>query len=1377
MRSLWCIVLGAGVLVAAVGLGRAQNAAPALLPLLNPGFENGMESWGKKVDPLAPQALAVVTDVCRSGKAALRITQSHAGAYTNLCQMVTCQRLTNYVATGYIKAQDVVRRGIGVNLFIGDKNGHSVGDPIPEELHQGTYDWTRVVIPFNSGPNDVISVFPYLHEATGTVWFDDLELKLMGSWEGPAGAPLERPGPPTLTAAQGYDYDTVSTEVQTPHWAFGKPLWRELKLAVLAPALAQRETAELAQRLSCAPTAIMTHTATVLGATGFAYGALSLEQAGAMARAKLAAGYDCLLIGRQKWGSLPEDVRTTVLEKVRGGMGLVYVQPVGEPTVDLLKPDARVTPAPGSFCGLPLTALPAFAQLGTEEQALAKTVSTWALGKGRLAVIDYGALAPSGHHYLTPPTYRHQGGFRHYDYYQALLAKAVVWAAETQPRPHFGRLVAPAVVPREQPAELQCETVGGDGQPAQITVALRRTAAPYVDAPPVTTALTLGSAGTRLQVPTGLPAGDYYCDLTLRSADRVWDWATVPVRLTAPVGIAALELKPGTLPHGSTRMPMLLRLTRELPADYTVQLTVRDAYGRLIARQRSRLLGTEMAAMLDCARSRSTDNEVTAEILDAAGTPVAVAWHDFPLASNDDAGEFHSVVWGSGGDDYIAALLRDEMRRSGVDACDLSTGPWDAKPLSDQERAKISDDLAEVTRSNMAPLPYICRIWPAGNHSGETTRKPCLTDPAYQTSLRAALTERAALCRSYGPLGYTLGDENYLGAGDEYCLSPTCLAGFGAYLRKQYGTLARLNESWQTKLGDFTEARPLLRGEVKSPGDYPRWVDWRLYMTAVFAGAHKLGATAIRSVDPMARVGFDGAYGDSPGSGYDWAALGDVMRLWNVYLDQPVQVEALRSFASPDSLTGCWFGGYTYQRLLPAFQRWAPWTQLFNGCTSSWFYSPYTTVGGAGEIGFRPDLRPYDCWRDSARQVARIKQGVGKLLLACQRDNSRIAVVYSPASQMVTALDTRYGDHLQALRTVLGLLEDAGYQYVLLSERAIASPAADLSEWGAIVLPTTVALADGAGENLTKFRRGGGVLIADWATGLYDAHGKARAGGLLDECFGITRVAEGTVCALERGLPGLLPMARVDQRVRGTTGKPERAIEGAPVVIIDETGGGRSVYLNLDLRAYRLVRGPTGEPLQRRIRELLTSPRVGSPVDLRGQWGTPERVETVRWECPELTLIGLLKAPDTSATGEDVALTLPFRGHVYDVLAGKHIGVTPRVATHLGPGDVRLYAITKLRAEPPRILRGGRGAPGELAFRIAPPDPQGVPAVAVYHIAVTDPAGNLYPAAGANRIAPPTGIDYVVPLDLEPTPGQWTLTATDVATGQAARTHFTIRPR
>ena len=169
--------------------------------------------------------------------------------------------------------------------------------------------------------------------------------------------------------------------------------------------------------------------------------------------------------------------------------------------------------------------------------------------------------------------------------------------------------------------------------------------------------------------------------------------------------------------------------------------------------------------------------------------------------------------------------------------------------------------------------PYITRhiSLNPGGETGLIVRKPCLTNPQFLASEDKKLREKTEYYKHYSPPAYSLGDDQGMMREPlDGCVSPTCLTAFREYLAEHYGTLQALNDSWETQYASFDEAMPLALPDARASGQYPRWVDHRLYMDWLFVETHRDAKAIVRDVDPEARVGFEGPLADNSWIGFEW---------------------------------------------------------------------------------------------------------------------------------------------------------------------------------------------------------------------------------------------------------------------------------------------------------------------------------------------------------------------------------------------------------------------------------------------------------------------------------------------------------------------------
>jgi hypothetical protein len=220
------------------------------------------------------------------------------------------------------------------------------------------------------------------------------------------------------------------------------------------------------------------------------------------------------------------------------------------------------------------------------------------------------------------------------------------------------------------------------------------------------------------------------------------------------------------------------------------------------------------------------------------------------------------------------------------------------------------------------------------------------------------------------------------------------------------------------------------------------------------------------------------------------------------------------------------------------------------------------------------------------------------------------------------------------------------------------------------------------------------------------------------------------------------------------------------------------VYLNFSLAAYPWHCGVEGAPLQQWLLDVLDRQGLPKPVAMQGQWGRPDRVETCRWQRGDLTILGFLKHPATSAAGEDLAVALPDGSRAYDLLTGAYLGTGKTVTFHLGPGEAKLVSLGPQRIQDVDIARQKGEEFLFPSFRIRVRAGWGSKIdERLVHVRLFGPGGFPYRAGTVTLVAPEGTCEYDVPFGLDGAePGDWRLVAVDVATGVRAETTFAVSP-
>ncbi|HVR95941.1 MAG TPA: beta-galactosidase trimerization domain-containing protein [Thermoanaerobaculia bacterium] len=286
--------------------------------------------------------------------------------------------------------------------------------------------------------------------------------------------------------------------------------------------------------------------------------------------------------------------------------------------------------------------------------------------------------------------------------------------------------------------------------------------------------------------------------------------------------------------------------------------------------------------------------------------------------------------------------------------------------------------------------------------------------------------------------------------------------------------------------------------------DLSPFLDRMTYNDSVWANLIGRLVERCQREDPETPCGFVG--GQAPGlfGGYDYAKIAKKVRFIEAY-DLGSSQEILRSLA-PD-----------IPRVTTHFRDDRRGTG--NDVWLAWHYFAHGNRGMIGWVdeswfeGSKP--RP---WLDRFGATLRELGGVqGPKMRGARWRHDGIALYYShPSIQVSWCLDAaphgrtwprrnedhRLGTAHNVRRAWQLLLEDAGLQYDVLAYDQVALRGVP-KEYRVLILPACYALSDIEARRIADFARAGGTVIADFACGLFDPHGRGRERGALDGLFGV----------------------------------------------------------------------------------------------------------------------------------------------------------------------------------------------------------------------------------------------------------------------------------
>jgi hypothetical protein len=332
-----------------------------------------------------------------------------------------------------------------------------------------------------------------------------------------------------------------------------------------------------------------------------------------------------------------------------------------------------------------------------------------------------------------------------------------------------------------------------------------------------------------------------------------------------------------------------------------------------------------------------------------------------------------------------------------------------------------------------------------------------------------------------------------------------------------------------------------------------------------------------------------------------------------------------------------------------------------NDIWQSWYYFAH---GNQGMIGWVDELwfegekpRPWlDRYRATLRELGSVQ---GPKLTGARWLHDGVAIYYShPSIQVSWCLDIephrktwvnrgddyKLGTSHNVRKAWEYLLTDAGLQYNFLAYDELIRRGVP-AEYKVLILPVCYALSDVEAMRIAEFCRGGGTVIADFACGLFDQHGKGRERGALDELFGV--VHDGTLT--KRDFFGGSLWVETDQdagygydHYRKLFATVNCRLEGGFAIAetrlathnVRRVGQGTAVYLNLSPQRhlqYREDGTATDEHRAVFLRHIIPDGRPPRVAVTRGG-RRPPRCEVTYWAKNGRTYVFILRNLPINAT-------------------------------------------------------------------------------------------------------------------------------------------------
>lgn len=345
--------------------------------------------------------------------------------------------------------------------------------------------------------------------------------------------------------------------------------------------------------------------------------------------------------------------------------------------------------------------------------------------------------------------------------------------------------------------------------------------------------------------------------------------------------------------------------------------------------------------------------------------------------------------------------------------------------------------------------------------------------------------------KKYRPLFYSLGEEHFMLVSGS--TNPKATAMFRGYLKDKYGDLGKLNSVWGTNYASWEEVK-MLPPEIVDMSKVSFGVqnfESRRFMEKLFADKHAYLAGYIRKVDPLAEVGIHTGWDLWMGRGYDYWLLSKAMDSMMCY--GTAQNQYVRSFFK--HYYGC---NYHYNIGSHEDASWWPWYVLMSGGSGFSWYSISPSEATASDLNLSSD------WVASCAEFTSVKEA-GDLLARTKYNDDQVAVHYSQDSFQAGVPDMTW-----IHQRFINLFFDAGIPFKFVSYEQVGGNALVKNKFPLFVLPHSISLSAKEVDAIREYLNQGGVVWADMIPGEYDNYGrKLDQSQVRDLFFNMQRLVPG----------------------------------------------------------------------------------------------------------------------------------------------------------------------------------------------------------------------------------------------------------------------------
>jgi hypothetical protein len=404
------------------------------------------------------------------------------------------------------------------------------------------------------------------------------------------------------------------------------------------------------------------------------------------------------------------------------------------------------------------------------------------------------------------------------------------------------------------------------------------------------------------------------------------------------------------------------------------------------------------------------------------------------------------------------------------------------------------------------------------------------------------------------------------------------------------------------------------------------------------------------------------------------------------------------------------------------------------------------------------------------------------------------------------------------------LIEDLALQYNFVGKNFIESGGLKSGEYQVLIMPQSIAASAQETEQIRAFVRSGGTLIADYRVAVLNGRGRDLGKGQLDDVFGISHGPAQNISKSTEGLGNesvlhlegkeLHDITPGDATVVVDSGKALARSGDVPLVIVNQFGSGRAIFLNMEIADYAYLRLKAGsrsslpEIMDSVFEQALVKPQVrvlgvdgkrlpGAEI-VRYANGNCEHVAIFRnpqfdnagWEVyPKLLaerfepivnsalIDDVQDAIDNSLLEKEEEITIEWaeESQTYDVRGRKDLGKVHTLKATLNPWEPLVYTRSPQPLSALRVAVSPDARTGEMVEVVLTDDGStAAGSFRVVHLKFKTPSGEFYDLYSRNALVRTTPHFERVPFAVNDRKGNWKVIGHDLMTGQLIESSFEL---